>query len=329
MNTIGKLFRLTTFGESHGLALGCVIDGCPAGILLNEKDIQSELDRRKPGQSALTTSRAEDDKVKILSGVFEGKTLGTPIAMIVENKGHKSSDYEKMKDVFRPGHADFTWDAKYGFRDFRGGGRQSGRETVARVMAGAVAKKILAACGIEILACATEIGGISGTQKEMEAEIEKAKADGDSVGGIVEIVIKGVPAGLGEPVFGKLSADLASALISIPAVKGIEFGSGFEAAKKRGSEQNDPMHMKKGKVVFDKNDAGGLLGGISTGEDIIIRIAVKPTSSISKAQETVTKDGKNTKIQITGRHDPCIVPRIIPVAESMAAIVIADHLLLK
>ena len=249
--------------------------------------------------------------------------------MIVENEDCRGCDYEKLKDVFRPGHADFTWETKYGFRDYRGGGRQSGRETVARVMAGAVAKKILAAHKIEILACATEIGGISGDPKEMAAVIERAKSEGDSVGGIVEIVIKGAPAGLGEPVFGKLSADLAHALISIPAVKGIEFGSGFEAATKKGSEQNDPMHMEKGKIVFDKNDAGGLLGGISTGQDIVMRIVVKPTSSISKPQETVTKDGKNTKIQVTGRHDPCIVPRIVPVAESMAAIVIADHLLLN
>lgn len=326
-NAIGTIFRVTTFGESHGPALGCVIDGCPTGISLNEKDIQVELDRRKPGQSNLTTVRAEEDRVKILSGVFEGKTLGTPIAMTVSNHDAKSGDYEKLKDVFRPGHADFTWDAKYGLRDYRGGGRASGRETVARVMAGAVAKKILSKRGIAVRAKAVEIGGVK-DEKEMERAILNAQSEGDSVGGIVEIIVSGAPAGLGEPVFGKLSADLAHALVSIPAVKGVEFGSGFAAAKKKGSEQNDPMRAEGGKIIFEKNDAGGLLGGISTGQDIVMRIAVKPTSSIAKPQKTVTKDGKSTKIEISGRHDPCIVPRIIPVAQSMVAIVIADHLLL-
>lgn len=323
MNTIGTLFRVTTFGESHGTALGCVIDGCPPKIPLTEQDIQRELDKRKPGQSKFTTNRKEPDKVNILSGVFQGKTLGTPIAMIVENQDARSGDYENLKNIFRTGHADSTWEAKYGFRDFRGGGRASGRETVARVMAGAVAKKILKREKIKIHAYALEIAGIRagktdfgfiennalrtcdpGKVKLMERAIEKAKSEGDSVGGIVEIIAKNVRAGLGEPVFGKLSADLAAALCSIPSVKGIEFGSGFEAARKKGSEQNDPA----------KNNEGGILGGISSGKDIIMRIAVKPPSSI-------------LKFGIKGRHDPCIVPRIIPVAESMAAIVLADHLL--
>lgn len=302
-NVIGQIFRVTTFGESHGVALGCVIDGCPPKIPLNEKDIQIELDRRKPGQSNLTTPRAEEDKVKILSGVFQGKTLGTPIAMIVFNEDAKSADYEKLKNVFRAGHADETWQAKYGFRDYRGGGRASGRETVARVMAGAVAKKILATEKIKIFAYAVQIGNAR-EEKKMEKEILDAKVDGDSVGGIIEVVVKNTPKGLGEPVFDKLTADFAKALCSIPAVKGIEFGSGFSAASKKGSEQNDPK----------KNHAGGILGGISNGEDIIMRIAVKPPSSIRK-------------FGVFGRHDPCIVPRAIPVAEAMTAIVLVDHLL--
>ncbi|MBI4994046.1 chorismate synthase [Candidatus Peregrinibacteria bacterium] len=322
-NTIGQIFRVTTFGESHGIALGCVIDGCPPRIPLSEKDIQAELDRRKPGQSNLTTPRAEKDKVKILSGVFQGKTLGTPIAMVIFNADAKSADYENLKNVFRAGHADETWQAKFGFRDYRGGGRASGRETVARVMAGAVAQKILAMEKIKIFAYAVQIGAIKGEKvdlnfieknpvraadkiayKKMEKEILAARADGDSVGGIIEIIVKNAPAGLGEPVFDKLTADFAKALCGVPAVKGIEFGSGFSAAAKKGSEQNDPK----------KNHSGGILGGISNGQDIIMRIAVKPPSSIKK-------------FGVSGRHDPCIVPRAIPVAEAMTAIVLTDHLL--
>ncbi|MFA6521851.1 MAG: chorismate synthase [Candidatus Gracilibacteria bacterium] len=362
-NSFGKTFKVTTFGESHGVALGCVIDGCPAQISLKEEDIQRELDLRKPGQSKFATPRKENDKVRILSGVFEGKTLGTPIAMIVENKDVRSEDYGNLKEVFRPGHADFTWEVKFGVRDFRGGGRSSGRETVARVMAGAVAQKILEAekatkekkkggkktsGKIKIYAFAAEIGGIAGekvdldyieknplraadAKKEplMEKEISSAAREGDSVGGIVEIIIKNVPAGLGEPVFGKLSSDLAAALCSIPAVKGIEFGAGFLSTKMRGSQNNDPLTSKNGKITFTKNDAGGLLGGISTGQDIIIRIAVKPTSSISKPQKTITKQGKNTQIEVKGRHDACIVPRLVPVAKNMVAIVLADHVLMQ
>lgn len=302
-NIMGHVFRVTTFGESHGVALGCVIDGCPSKIPLSSKDIQVELDRRKPGQSELTTSRQEPDKVQILSGIFQGKTLGTPIALITFNKDAQSQDYENLKNVFRAGHADETWQEKYGIRDYRGGGRASGRETVARVMAGAVAKKILAMAKIKIYAYAIQIGNAR-EEKKMEKEILNAKKDGDSVGGIIEIVVKNAPKGLGGPVFDKLTADFAKALCSIPAVKGIEFGSGFSAAAKKGSEQNDPK----------KNHAGGISGGISNGEDIIMRIVVKPPSSI-------------VKFGISGRHDPCIVPRAIPVAEAMTAIILVDHLL--
>lgn len=345
-NTIGQMFRVTTFGESHGAALGCVVDGCPAQIPLSEADIQRELDRRRPGQSKVTTSRSEKDVVKILSGVFEGKTLGTPIALVVENADFRSEDYEALKDVFRPGHADFTWEMKYGFRDFRGGGRSSGRETIGRVMAGAIAKRILAPNKIEIYAYAIQIGSVCGKNvdlgfieknpvraadpkaaEKMEEVIKNAAVEGDSVGGIVEILVKNVPIGLGEPVFDKLNADLAKAIVSIPAVKGIEFGSGFGAALKKGSEQNDPILAKNGKFSFSKNDAGGILGGISTGQDILIRVAVKAASSIAKTQKTASKSGKEVKLEISGRHDPCIVPRFIPVAEAMVAIVLADHLL--
>lgn len=345
-NTLGTLFRVTTFGESHGRALGCVIDGCPSKIPLDENDIQKELDRRKPGQSHISTPRKEEDKCKILSGVFEGKTLGTPIAVIVENKDSRSSDYDFLKDVFRPGHADLTWDKKYGFRDYRGGGRASGRETIGRTIAGAVAKKILERKKIKIYAYALQIGPIKGEKvdlnfieknpvraadpkkaSEIEQYILSTQNEGDSVGGIVEIIIKNAPESLGEPVFDKLNADLAKALLSIPAAKGIEFGAGFSAALLKGSEHNDPLIFKKGKIAFAKNDTGGILGGISTGEDIIIRVAVKPTSSIGIKQKTVTRNGKNINLEIRGRHDPCIVPRFIPIAESMVAIVLTDHLL--
>lgn len=351
-NTIGTLFRVTTFGESHGVALGCVIDGCPPLLPITEEEIQHELDRRKPGQSAVTTARKEGDRVKILSGIFEGKTLGTPIAMIVENADQRSSDYEHIKNVFRPGHADFTWQMKYGFRDYRGGGRSSGRETVSRVMAGALAKKLIGMSpqkgqpGVQIFAYAKQVGPIIGEKidfsfieknvvraadrvaaKKMEQYILKAKEEGDSVGGIVEIIIKNVPVGLGEPVFDKLNADLAKAIVSIPTVKGIEFGSGFGVALKKGSEQNDPFTIKAGKFVATKNDAGGISGGMSTGEDIVIRVAVKPPSSIGKEQKTVTADKQKIDLSVKGRHDPCIIPRFIPVAESMVALILADHLL--
>lgn len=347
-NTIGHIFRITTFGESHGEALGCVIDGCPPKLPLTEEDIQRELDRRKPGQSELTTPRKETDKVKILSGVFEGKTLGTPIAMVVFNVNQNIKDYSELKDVFRPGHADYVWEMKYGFRDYRGGGRSSGRETVSRVMAGAVAKKLLALKKIKLFVYAAQIGKIVGQKvdfdfieknlvraadpakaKEMETCILNAKQDGDSVGGIVEVVIKNAPVGLGEPVFDKLNADLAKAILSIPAMKALEFGSGFSAAEKTGFEQNDPFIMKHNKIIASKNDSGGISGGISNGSDIVMRIAVKAPSSILKEQMTVTNKGSAKKLQVKGRHDPCIVPRVIPVIEAMTAITIADHLLMQ
>lgn len=318
-NTFGNLFRVTTFGESHGPALGAVIDGCPAGLRISQKEIQAELDRRRPGQSSVTTARSEADRVKILSGIFEGRTLGTPIALLIENFDARSSDYKKLKKVFRHGHADFAWEAKYGFRDYRGGGRSSGRETVCRVAAGAIAKKLIGRHRVKIFAYALQIGPVKGQKinfsfieknpvraadksaaKKMEQYILKIKREGDSTGGIVEIIIKNAPKGLGEPVFDKFNADLAKALCSIPAVKGIEFGTGFSAAE-----------LQSGKIRASKNSTDGISGGISTGEDIIIRVAVKPPSSISMG----------------GRHDPCIIPRFIPVAESMAAITIADHML--
>lgn len=346
MNTFGHFFRVTTFGESHGVALGCVIDGCPPKIPLSEDVIQRELDRRRPGQSEITTARQEGDKVKILSGVFQGVTLGTPIAMIVENTDARSHDYEKLKSVFRPGHADFTWEMKYGFRDYRGGGRSSGRETVSRVMAGAVAKQMLGLEKIQIYAYAVQIGPIKASTVDfsyieknpvraadreaaarMESYILRAKSKGDSVGGIVEIIVKNTPIGLGEPVFSKLNADLAKALVSIPTVKAIEFGAGFSAALKKGSENNDPFALRGGKISMQKNDAGGISGGISNGEDIVMRVAVKPPSSIGLEQKTVTKGKKSTLLEVKGRHDPCIIPRFIPVAESMVALTIVDHLL--
>ncbi|MCX6799311.1 MAG: chorismate synthase [Candidatus Diapherotrites archaeon] len=345
-NVFGKSFQIITFGESHGKAVGVVIDGVQAGLRIGEDDIQKELDRRRPGQSAVTTPRKEEDKVEILSGVFEGKTTGAPIAMLVWNKGMDSSKYEKIKDLFRPGQADFTYFKKFGFRDYRGGGRASGRETIARVAGGAVAKKILAKKGISVVGYSTEIGGIKAKKfdeqeiernsvrcadKQAAAKMEKAilaaKAKGDSVGGIVEIVARNVPAGLGEPVFGKLGAEIAKALMSIGAVKGVEIGAGFAAARMKGSECNDAMRSSGGKVAFKSNNAGGILGGISTGQEIVARIAVKPTPSISIPQKTVDIHGKNSAIKIKGMHDPCICPRVVPVAEAMVALVLADALL--
>lgn len=343
-NTFGKVFLVTTFGESHGAAMGAVIDGCPSQIPLTEAGIQRELDRRRPGQSEVTTSRREEDKIKILSGIFEGKTLGTPIAMIVENKDARSEDYEKFKEIYRPGHADFVWEKKFGIRDYRGGGRSSGRETVSRVMGGAVAKAVLRdprfGRGIEIFAYAKQIGEIIGEKvdlsfieknpvrsadpkkaPEMEAYIKKIKEEGDSVGGVVEILVKKMLLGLGEPVFDKLNADLAKALFSIPTVKAVEFGEGKRVATLKGSEHN-PLQG-----TGAMGGGGGISGGISTGEDLMIRVTVKPPSSISKEQETHDKNDKKVKIQVTGRHDPCIIPRFIPVAEAMVALTLVDHLL--
>jgi chorismate synthase len=322
MNTFGNNFRITTFGESHGPALGVVIDGCPAGMALSEIDIQPLLDRRRPGTSPITSPRREGDKVEILSGIFEGKTTGTPIALMVRNENQQSKDYEEQKEKFRPGHADFTYQEKYGIRDHRGGGRSSGRETLSRVAAGAVAMKCLAARGIIIAGTICEVHGKT-NPVDMENEILTAKSTGDSVGGIVQVTATGCPAGLGDPVFGKLDALIAGAMMGIGAVKGVEIGDGFTAARKFGSENNDQM-IADG---FSSNHAGGILGGISSGQDIIVRIAVKPTPSIAKVQQTWDIHGNVCEISIGGRHDPCIVPRIVPVAEAMLALVLMDCVL--
>ena len=340
-SSFGKLFTITTFGESHGGAVGVIIDGVTPGLEISEQEIQAELNRRKPGQSDVTTPRKESDTIHILSGWFEGKATGTPMMLILYNEDQKPAAYDSIKDKFRPGHADFTYLSKYGIRDHRGSGRASGRETAARVAAGAVARKILSGKGISILAYTKRAAGVSCTivnpaaieQNPMracdpEAAVEMVKrirhlADkGDSAGGIVECIITGVPAGLGEPAFDKIDADLAKAMLSLGAVKGFEIGSGFSCADMKGSEHNDEMDRDG----FLTNNAGGSLGGISTGQDIVFRIAVKPTSSIAKPQETRDIDGKQTIIVTEGRHDPCICPRIVPVVESMAALVLIDHL---
>lgn len=342
---------MTTWGESHGAAIGIVVDGCPAGLELSARDIQHELDRRKPGVSEITTERKEADEVKILSGVFEGKTLGTPISMLVWNKDVESSPYEPLKNIARPGQADLSYQMKYGIRDYRGGGRASGRETVARVAAGAIAKKILAARDIQVIGHVVEVCGIRAREvgfdeikknaernavrcadleaaSRMEQLIKEVKAEGDSVGGIVEVIATGIPAGLGEPVFDKLDAELAKALMSIGAVKGVEIGAGFKATSMKGSEMNDEFYMAEGSIRTRTNNAGGILGGISTGEPVICRIAVKPTSSVAKPQRSVDMEKmEEVEIKIQGRHDPCICPRIVPVAEAMVALVLVDYLM--
>ncbi len=347
-NTFGQIFRVTTFGESHGLAIGCVIDGVPPNIILSERDIQIDLDRRKPGQSEVTSPRQEADTVEIISGVLEGRTTGTPLAMIIRNKDQHSADYNSLKDIFRPGHADYTYHQKFGIRDHRGGGRASGRETAARVAAGAVAKKILSFDGIRIVSYTLSIGDVRAETinydvieqnivrapdlrqaQVMIDHINDIKEQGDSVGGIVETVILGCPAGLGDPVFDKIEARLAQAVMSIGAVKGVEFGAGFAVSRMRGSQSNDTPVIGNGKVRTQQNFAGGILGGISTGEDIKFRIAVKPASSIAKPQVAASKDLSLHNIEIRGRHDPCLCPRIVPVVESMAALVVVDALLLQ
>lgn len=341
-NTIGKAFKVTTWGESHGLALGAVIDGCPPHIELSEQYIQKEMERRRPGRSKLTSPRKESDEVLILSGVFEGKTTGTPISLIIYNKDVDSSKYEQLKETFRPGHADYTYFKKYGIRDYRGGGRAAARETVARVAAGAVAKKVLELEDISVFAYTLELGGIrtkvinfqeidknelfcpdKEAAKDMERRIMEVKRQEDSIGGIVEIVVKGCPAGLGEPVFDKLDAELAKALMSIGAVKGVEIGAGFTAAEMLGSVNNDEITPKG----FKSNNAGGILGGISNGDDIVARVAVKPIPSIGIEQDTVDTDMKPTTISVKGRHDVSAIPRIVPVCEAMVRLVLADHLL--
>ena len=345
-SSIGKQFRVTTWGESHGKALGAVIDGCPAGVELSEEDIQKFMDRRKPGQSRYTTARQEDDAIEILSGVFEGRTTGTPISVMVRNRDQRSKDYSNIAEIFRPGHADFGYFEKYGIRDYRGGGRSSGRETIGRVAAGAIASKALSEMGIKLCTYTRSIGPVEistmdpqeiGKNKlympdqkaaaEAAAYLEECMSKKDSAGGVIECVITGVPAGVGDPVFDKLDAALAKALFSIGAVKGVEIGDGFAAAKSCGSVNNDAFTRKDGRTVKETNHAGGILGGISDGSPIVLRAAVKPTPSISSPQRTVDIYGKETEIEIHGRHDPVIVPRAVVVVESMAAITILDLML--
>jgi chorismate synthase len=346
---IGKNFAISTWGESHGKALGVTVDGCPAGLPLVQEDIQKDLDRRRPGQSPYQTPRREADRVEIMSGVFQNKTTGSPISMIVFNQDSQSRDYNHIKNTYRPGHSDYSYDIKYGFRDYRGGGRSSGRETLARVAAGAVAKKILSALGIDILAYTLSIGNIfidpdifdaqeiyknplvmpdKGACLRAENYLDQLKERGDSAGGTIECIVTGLPAGVGEPVFQKLDSSLSGSIFSIGAVKGIEFGSGFAASELRGSQNNDPFELdSKGIIVKKTNNAGGILGGISDGSPIVFRVALKPTPSISLPQETVDKEKKeNIKINIRGRHDPTIVPRAVVVVEAMTAITLVDLL---
>ena len=348
-NTFGKIFKVTTWGESHGSGLGCIIDGVPADIKLDEKYIQSFLDKRKPGQSKYTTQRKEDDKVEILSGVFEGKTTGTPISLLIRNRDVKSKDYADIKDKFRPGHADFTYQMKYGFRDYRGGGRASARETAARVAASAIARKILGN-KVKIRGALIQIGKekisrnnwdwkqISKNDffcpdktqlKKWETYINSIRKQGSSVGAVIEINVSGIDVGLGEPVFDKVDALLAYGIMSIPAVKGIEIGAGFKSAELRGEENSDQILAQKKKTSFKSNNAGGTLGGITSGQDLVIRFVVKPTSSILIERGTIDIHGKNTKIKTKGRHDPCVGIRAVPIGEAMVALVLADLKLIQ
>ena len=352
MNTFGEIFRLTTFGESHGPAIGGVIDGMPAGIGIDLDFVQHELDRRRPGQSALTTPRKESDRVEILSGLFEGKTTGTPIGFIIRNENQHSADYDNLRDVFRPSHADYTYYNKYGIRDHRGGGRASARETAARCVAGAFAKIALQAQGIDVKAYTSQVGSIvlpgtykdydlnaiesnavrcpdAATAEKMAALIKSVKAEGDTIGGIITGVITGVPVGVGEPVFGKLHAALGAAMLSINAAKGFDYGSGFAGVAQRGSEQNDLFVADgEGQVHTLTNNSGGIQGGISNGEDIYFRVAFKPVATLLREQPTVDKDGHAATIKARGRHDACVLPRAVPVVESMAAVTLLDYLLL-
>ena len=349
-SSFGRLFQITTWGESHGEALGVVIDGCPAGLPLSENDIQIFLDRRKPGKTKISTPRKEDDKVEILSGIFEGKTTGTPISLMIRNTSQRSSDYSEIANCYRPGHADYTFDQKYGFRDYRGGGRSSARETIGRVAAGAIASKLLSTLGISLTAYTRSIGPVTidenafdaqailetptcmpdyEASKKAEAYLEQCMKDYDSAGGVIECKITGCPAGIGEPVFDKLDADLAKAVMSIGAVKAVEIGDGTLVSARKGSENNDAFTMQDGQVIKVTNHAGGILGGISDGSDIILRAYVKPTPSIFSKQQTVNKQGENIEIAIKGRHDPVVVPRAVVVVECMAAITILDALLVN
>ena len=350
-NTFGRMFRCTTWGESHGAGIGVVVDGCPPRLPITREEVQVELDRRRPGQSALTTPRAEADQVEILSGIVDGQTTGAPIAMLVRNQDAKSEAYDHLKEVYRPSHADFTYEAKYGLRDFRGGGRSSARETIGRVAAGAIARKLLQLdLGTEVLAWVTkvhqlhaEVDPLQVTREMVESNpvrcpdltavvrmierIEQAKQAGDSVGGVVEVIARGLPPGLGEPVFGKLDAELALALMSLPAVKGVEIGSGFAGTDLYGSEHNDAFIMEDGRPRTRSNRSGGIQGGISNGELLQVRVAFKPTSTISKEQDTVDRQGNAVKLQAQGRHDPCVLPRAVPIVEAMVALVLADQYL--
>ncbi len=352
-NTFGKFFRFTTWGESHGPAIGCVVDGCPPNIKLNIKDIQLELNKRKPGQSKFTTQRKEDDKVEILSGTFEGKTTGTPISMIIFNKDMRSKDYNNIKDKFRPGHADYTYFKKYGIRDYRGGGRQSARETASRVAAGAIAKQVLekiigkkysvigAVTQLGILGCDTEKWNDKFIAKNplfcpdktvlklWEKYLLGIRKAGSSCGAVIEVRARGVPVGLGAPIYSKLDMDLASAMMSINAVKGVNIGSGMNSAQLSGEQNSDEMSQKGKKTKFKSNNAGGILGGISSGQEIIVSFAVKPTSSILSQRKTINKFGKNTSISVTGRHDPCVGIRAVPIGEAMMHCVILDHYLMN
>ena len=352
-NTFGKFFRFTTWGESHGPAIGCIIDGCPPLIQLKEQDIQKELDKRKPGQSKFTTQRKESDKVQILSGVFEGKTTGTPISLIIYNEDMRSKDYKNIKDKFRPGHADFTYFKKYGIRDYRGGGRSSARETAARVAAGAIAKKVLEkklGKKFKISAAVTQLGilGCDTTKwddkiiyknqffcpdksmlKIWEKYLLSIRKAGSSCGAVIEVRANGVPAGLGAPIYSKLDADIASAMMSINAVKGVNIGSGMNSAQLSGEENSDEISQNNKKMKFSSNNAGGILGGISSGQEIVVSFAVKPTSSILKSRKTINKFGKNTTISVTGRHDPCVGIRAVPVGEAMLSCVLLDHYLMN
>ena len=348
-NTFGHLYRTTTWGESHGPAIGCVVDGCPPNINIDEKDIQKWLDKRKPGQSRFTTQRKEQDKIKILSGVFEGKTTGTPISLLIENIDARSKDYKEIKDKFRPGHADFTYEKKYGHRDYRGGGRQSARETACRVASGAIARKIIGS-NISIKGAVTQIGNLEINRNNWdeneidnnsfwcpdkdkvniwEKYLDEIRMSGSSIGAVIEIIAKGVPVGLGAPIYKKLDADIAAALMSINAVKGVEIGSGFNASNLKGEENADEISIEGKKIKFNSNNSGGILGGISTGQDLIIRFVVKPTSSILMETKTINKKNENDTIKTTGRHDPCVGIRAVPVGEAMLACTLADHLLLN
>jgi chorismate synthase len=351
-NSFGQLFRITTFGESHGGGIGVVIDGCPPKIDINEADIQRELDRRRPGQSEITTQRKEDDRCEILSGVFEGQTLGTPISILVRNKDARPEDYVDVAKTFRPSHADFTYEAKYGIRNWQGGGRASARETIGRVAAAAIARKVLTQLypRIEIVAYVTQVHDVvvkidkskvtaedvdqnmvrcpdAAAAKSMIALIEKTREEGNSLGGVIECVVRGVPAGLGEPVFDKLEADLAKAMLSLPATKGFEIGSGFAATRMKGSEHNDAFEMRQEKVRTSTNFSGGVQGGISNGEEIYFGVAFKPTATIAREQKTVTASQEQTTLAARGRHDPCVLPRAVPMVEAMAALVLCDHAL--